>query len=713
MLASSWYRVASLRPQLRSHARLHRHRYRGEVWYLLQDPISNRVHRFAPAARVFLAAMDGRRSVQALWEMAQRQLGDDAPTQDDVINLLGQLHAADLLRSDVSPDAAEVFERGQAAVKSQRQRSYMNPMAIRLHLLDPDRLLNRLSGPIRVLWSRWGLALWLAAVLPALILLPPHWDALSGGFTDRVLAVDNLLLLWIVFPLIKAAHEFGHAIATKRGGGEVHDVGVVMLVLLPVPYVEASASTVFRSKFERAMVGAAGMAVELFIAAIAFYFWLLAEPGPARAVLFNVMVVAGVSTLLFNGNPLLRYDAYYILADLIEMPNLASRSLKYWGYLIERYAFGVETEVPPGTRGEKAWLVFYGIGSTLYRIFVTITIAWFIAGEFFFIGVVLALWAVFAMAVLPVGKALVHLIDSPRLHVQRKRVWGVVVGTVAALVLALFVMPFPSRTMAEGVVWLPDDALVRTANDGFVERLLATPGTVVQAGQPLVEMREPVLQADLRMARAKLAEAQANHAARLVDDRVQAGIAQDQLETARTLADELERRAQGLTLVAAAAGTFIVPSPADVAGKHRRKGEPVAYVIDKPAPLVRVVVEQDSVDRVRRDTRAVQVRLAHRPDEVHSATVAREVPAGGEYLPSRALSAEGGGALATDPRDTQGGGRTLERTFQFDLRLPDDGKSPAGFFGARVHVRFDHTPEPIGLQWLRSLRRVFLSHFHV
>jgi preprotein translocase subunit SecA len=530
-------------------------------------------------------------------------------------------------------------------------------------------------------------------VLPALILVPPHWGELAGDFSDRVLAVDNLLLLWLVFPLIKAAHEFGHAMATKRGGGEVHDVGVVMLVLLPVPYVEASASSVFRSRFERAMVGAAGMVVELFIAAIAFYFWLLAEPGPLRAVLFNVMVVAGVSTLLFNGNPLLRYDAYYILADLIEMPNLASRSLKYWGHLIERHAFGVESDPPSATRGEKAWLAFYGIGSTLYRIFVTIGIAWFIAGEFFFIGVVLALWAVFAMAVLPLGKALLHVAGSPRLHVQRKRVWGVVGGTVAALLLGLFVLPFPSRTMTEGVVWLPDDALVRASNDGFVERLLATPGSPVQAGQPLVEMREPVLEADLRVARAKLAEAQALHAARMVDDRVQAGLTLDQLEAARTLADELERRSQDLTLVAATAGTFVVPASSDAAGRHRRKGELVGYVIDKPVPLVRVVVTQGSVDLVRNDTRGVQVQLAQQPGTVLEAQVAREVPGGAEYLPSRALSAEGGGTLPTDPRDPKGGGRTLERTFQFDLRLPADATGHGRLFrlacarALRAHAR--------------------------
>src|SRR5712675_485777 len=104
LLSNWWYRVAERRPKLRAHARLHRHRYRGEVWYLLQDPASGRVHRFTPAARLVIALMDGERRVAALWEIANRRLGEEAPTQDEMIQLLGQLHAADLLRSDVNPD---------------------------------------------------------------------------------------------------------------------------------------------------------------------------------------------------------------------------------------------------------------------------------------------------------------------------------------------------------------------------------------------------------------------------------------------------------------------------------------------------------------------------------------------------------------------------------------------------------------------------------
>src|SRR5689334_4820421 len=340
LLSNAWYRVAALKPRLRPHARLYRHRYRGEVWYLLQDPASGRVHRFTPAARTLIAAMDGRRTVEEIWELANRRLGERSPTQDQLIQLLGQLHGADLLLSDVSPDVAELFSRGERDMKARRRAAYGNPMAVRLPLWDPNGFLDRARSWLDRLWSGWGAALWLAVVLPALLLVPPHWPELTHNFSDRVLALDNLVVLYLLFPFIKAFHELGHASATKAGGGEVHDLGLILLVLMPVPYVEASAASAFSSKWRRATVGAAGMAAELFLAALAFYLWLAVEPGMIRAALFNLMLIAGVSTVIFNGNPLLRYDAYYILCDLIEMPNLSARALRYWAYLAERYALG-------------------------------------------------------------------------------------------------------------------------------------------------------------------------------------------------------------------------------------------------------------------------------------------------------------------------------------------------------------------------------------
>ena len=711
LLSNSWYRVAALKPRLRAHARLHRHRYRGEVWYLLQDPASGRVHRFTPAARTLIAAMDGARSVAEIWDLANRALGERAPTQDQVIQLLGQLHAADLLQSDVTPDIAELFARGEREVKSRRRAAYGNPMALRIPLWDPNAFLERVRPWLDLLWSRWGALVWLAVVLPVLFLVPSHWPELTHNFSDRLLAIDNLVVLYLLFPVIKAFHELGHASATKAGGGEVHDMGLILLVLMPVPYVEASAATAFRSKYRRAMVGAAGMAVETFIAAIAFYLWMLIEPGLVKAMLFNVMVIAGVSTLIFNGNPLLRYDAYYILCDLIEMPNLSARALRYWAYLAERYALGVqEAEGPNASPAEKGWFVFYGLASTAYRILVTVVIALFIASRFFIIGVLLAAWALLAMAVLPVVRALRHVVASPRLRKRRRRAIAVTFGSVGAALFLAVALPLPYHSDAEGVVWLADEALVRAGANGFVESFLTEPGSRVATGEAVLRTRDPALEAQLRLSEGKVAELEAAYASEFVADRARAQIVRDKLDGARAALARAEERVGDAIVRVRAGGVFYVPQAGDLPGRYYRKGELLGYVIGDTPPLVRVVVPQDAVDPVRVATDRILVRLAARPGLVLEGRMVRQVPAGEAYLPSRALAAEGGGQIATDPRETSGP-KALERMFQFDVAL--QGAPPMEVFGERAYVRFEHKREPLAARWYRDVRRLFLSRFGV
>lgn len=539
--------------------------------------------------------------------------------------------------------------------------------------------------------------------------------ALAGighNLSDRVLAVENLLSLYLIFPITKALHELGHATATKAGGGEVHDMGVVLLVLLPVPYVEASAASVFKSKYQRALVGAAGVAVELFVAAIAFYFWLLVEPGVVRAVLFNVMLIAGVSTLLFNGNPLLRYDAYYILADLTEIPNLAARSTRYWGYLLERYLLGISDSEPPNaTAGEKVWFFFYGFLSTIYRIFVTITIAIFIAGRFFVIGVILAIWAVGAMAIFPVFKAVRHLASNHRL---RKHRWRAVV-VVASLMLAVFgfilLVPVPYHSHAEGVIWLPEQAVVRAGANGYFREFSVAPGANVIKGQALVQSADPALDAQLRQNTAKVAELEAEYAASFVQqDRTKAQIVGDRLDAERVRLARSRERVEALTSRANTDGVFFVSQMGDMPGRYYRKGELLGYVMGKTTPIVRVVVPQDAVDNVRTVTNQIRLRLVHQPGAVMIGTLLREVPGGEESLPSTALAAEGGGEIATDPRDSKTP-KALQRMFQFDVEI--NAPNRVDRFGQRVYLRFEHHMTPLSVQWYRSIRRLFLSSLNV
>ncbi len=710
--SSLWYRAASLRPQLRTHAKLHRHRYRGEVWYLLQDPASGRIHRFTPAARLVLAAMDGRRTVHDLWQLARRRLGEDAPTQDELIQLLGQLHGSDLLASEGAADVLEASERGERIGAARRRRAWANPMAVRIPLWDPGAFLDRHLRLWCLIWSRAGALLWMAVVLPAVLLLPAQWPELTGNVSDRVLQAENLLLLGAAFLVIKALHELGHATAARAAGGEVHDMGVMLLVLMPVPYVDATSASALGSKWQRALVGSAGMVVELFIAALAFYLWLAIEPGLVRALCLNVMAVAGISTLIFNGNPLLRYDAYYILADLIEMPNLGQRAARYWGYLIERHVLRLgDVESAERRVSDRWWLVCYGLASAIYRLFVTFAIALFIGARFFFVGVILALWAVAMMVGAPIVRALRHLRSKPA---ARERGLHITAGAASLALVAsavAFLLPIPCRTVAEGVVWLPENAIVRAGVDGFVARLEAEPGQHVTSGQALLNSTDPALVAQLQLLTARVAELEANYAVEFVSSRANAGIVRDQLRAEQAALERVRERVAAFVARAQTDGSFTVVAAADLPGRWAKKGEVLGYVLGDVQPLVRVVIEQAEADLVTVGTPAVALRLADEVGRVIGGRIVRHVPAGTDQAPSRALVASGGGRLAADPRDEQGR-KMLERAFEVDV-APKEPLGRATAYGQRVFVRFDLPPAPLATQAWRALRRLFLTHFDV
>ncbi|HEX5233353.1 MAG TPA: peptidase M50, partial [Bradyrhizobium sp.] len=199
-LDASWHRIAGLKPRLRSHLRVHRHRYRDASWYVVEDNASGRTHRFTPAVYLFVGLMDGRRTVDDLWNQTVQQLGDDAPTQGETITLLAQLNAADLLQTDVAPNAVEMIERFTKYSKAKRRGNFGNPLAIRLPLWDPDRFLEKTLPVVRYAFTRIGAAIWLLTVLSAAVLVGIHWSELAENISDRILAAEGLLLTAMVFP---------------------------------------------------------------------------------------------------------------------------------------------------------------------------------------------------------------------------------------------------------------------------------------------------------------------------------------------------------------------------------------------------------------------------------------------------------------------------------------------------------------------------------
>src|SRR5258708_5835427 len=330
-------------------------------------------------------------------------------------------------------------------------------MALRLPWWDPDRFLSRSLPFLAPVAGVGAFIMWCAVVFPGLVFWGVQWRELTDAIADRLFAAETLWLIALVFPLVKALHEMGHAVVLKACGGAVHEMGLMFLVLLPFPYVDASASSAFRSRWRRIGVGAAGMLVETFVAALAMYVWVLVEPGQVRAVAFVVMVVAGVSTVIFNGNPLLRYDGYFILSDLLGIPNLANRANRYWGYVMRRFVFGGKNPAPATARGEAKWLLIYAPAAYFCRIVVMTTIVLMIPGRFFSVGVPIAIWTVTVTIAWPIVRGLGQVMTEQALAPNRLRVIAIITAGVSNLALLVGILAMPHPQVAQRGGWVPEE----------------------------------------------------------------------------------------------------------------------------------------------------------------------------------------------------------------------------------------------------------------
>ncbi len=721
----SWYRVADLRPRLRASVQTYRQHYRGQTWHVVRDPATNRFFRLSGPAYRFVAMLDGRRTVEQAWHACNDVLGDESPTQGEVIQTLGQLYGSNLLQSDLPADAAGLFERYRKRVRREVTGYMSNLLFIRIPLFDPEWVLERWVAVVGWLFGPVGVGLWLALLAAAGYSLVGHTDELLSRTTDffarqNLLQPDNLAVLYLCFAAIKIIHEFGHGFACKRfgredgSGGDVHTMGLMFLVFMPVPYVDASSSWAFRNKWKRAFVGAAGMYVELAVAAVAAIIWVHTGPGPVNAIAYNVLLIASLTTLLFNGNPLLRYDGYYILVDLLETPNLYQRSKDYLYYLTKRYAYGVRRPRNPAhTPGERLWLPIYGVASFIYRVIICVGILLFVADQAFFVGVVLALAAIVTWVVVPLGKWVHYLATSAELLRTRGRAVIATVGVLGAVGVAVAAVPVADTQRAVGVVQPVRYAVVFMRENGFLTEALPT-GQAVEAGRSrLVLASNTALAIEQRELEAQLREARAEHRMARIED---LGLAQALERKIQALNEQLRRvtaRLQALEVTSPIAGTWIAPDTDRLLGAYVERGRRLGTVASLDELVVRVLADQHLGPRIKTEAgggERVSMRVAHRPDVYLGGTIDRISDAGSRHLPSAAFSARAGGPVQVDPEDEEGR-RAVDPHFEVRIR-PDDAEAPL-YAGQRVVVRFELPARPLVVQWWRAARQMLQRRFQI
>lgn len=719
----SWRRVAALKPRLRTGVNVRRQPIRGEVWHVIEDPSGRQFFRVSEPAWRFIGMLDGRMEVAEAWRATSEQLGDDAPTQGEAISLLGDLFSSNLLHGDVPADAETMFRKGRKRAQREMKARLSSLFFLRIPLIDPDHFLTRWAPVVGWLFTPVGLVLWLALLAAGAWSVAGKMDALTAG-VGTALAPGNLAALGAVFVLLKLLHEFGHGFACKvfglrnGTGGAVHTMGVMLLVFMPVPYVDATSAWAFRSKAQRVVVSAAGMIVELAVAAVAAMVWARTAEGTViHAVAWNAIFLASVSTLVFNGNPLLRYDGYYILSDLVEAPNLAQRSMEQVKAWVKRRVWGVKRAQGPARSGQEAfWLSTYAVCATVYRVVVLVGILLFIADQRFLLGAVLVLFAVVAWVALPIGKFLHYLLVNPELERTRVRAVWSTAAVIGALVVGLGMIPAPDYMRAEGVVEPARMAIVHAEAEGVVTGVAAS-GTEVDGraegiGAALVsaESVEMELQREALLAERRRLEAERRVA--LAGDAADAQRLTRQIAVVEEQIEWVERNIRALEVRAPVAGVWVAPEADRMEGAHLARGQRLGLVASLDDVLVRAVANQRQAALLMEEAgEAVEMRVRGRPAQLLRGRVQRILPAGQETLPSAALGYLAGGGVETDPEDEEGRA-AAEPVFEVRIAL-DEVEAGALLPGQRVIARFRLHDRPLLAQFWRAVRQVAQERFRV
>ena len=711
--SESWHRVAHVRAHLRRSVTAQRQYFRGEAWVVLSDRFGSDWFRVSPDAYNFLCRLSPERTIDEAWNESLEADSRLSLTQEEVVQLLGQLNLANLLQYDRSDSSASLFERFSKRSAQELRALLMGFLSIKIPVLDPDRWLERALPLIRMIYSRAGLMVYLLLLaLGAKFLMDDSarlFDQSAG-----VLSPSNLPLLYLGFLLSKTLHEFSHAAMCKRFGGEVHKLGIMLLIFAPMPYVDATSAWGFRSRAERVLVGAAGVIAELALAALAAIFWSQTAPGTLNSLAYNVMFVASVSTVVFNLNPLMRFDGYHMLVDLLDVPNLFQRSREQLRYIGERHILGLPFAQPAArTPTESVLLPLFGVLSMGYWILLMSTIIFFIAGEYLDLGIALALLMVFTSLVLPLFKFAKYLVTSPALGFYRPRAIAIS-GAVVAVAFGVFgLIPVPDHVRVNGVVEASQSRQLHSDSDGFLAELLAQPGTLVQPGQALLRLRNDELAFDIRSVDMQLEQLLAQETLALTEAVADLQAIARQREAVEQTRAELLRRQEAL-LVRTPVGGIWSASDLDAGrGQWLGRGAVLGTIVHEGAWRFVAVLPQVASHVFQDPIVTTEVRL--RGQEEHNIRTLSTVvmPFEQGHLPSRALGMAGGGDVAVSSSDPNGL-TSAEPFFRIESVLPADlSDGPQLLHGRVGTMRITLANRPLLVQWERQARQYLQRKFRV
>jgi putative peptide zinc metalloprotease protein len=505
-LADSLVSSASRRLPLRMRPDLsvRYHRYLGKPYWVVKEPIGLKYFRFQEEEFSILQMLDGTTSFQEIKEQFEREFAPQKISLNDLQHFIGMLHRSGLLITDAEGQGTQLKKRRDEHIRREWLSKLSNVLALRFKGIDPDRLLNWLAPYTNWYFTKWAglgvLFLGLSALL--LVLVNFHTFRSRLPAFHEFFGAQNWLWLGITLAITKVLHEFGHGLSCKRFGGECHEMGVMFLVLTPCLYCNVSDSWLLPNKWHRATIGAAGMYVEVTLASIATFLWWFSEQSSTiNQIALSTMFICSVSTVMFNGNPLLRFDGYYILSDIAEIPNLRQKSSKILQRYMSQYCLGIEQQEDPFLpQRNRVFFAAYTVAAVIYRWVVVFSILMFLNQVLKpyglqVIGRTIALAGLIGLVVQPAWQFGKFLHVPGRMHqVKRNRV--IVTLTIIAVLLGLFCyFPLPYSVKCAVQVHPRKADTIFASVAGELVKVSVNQSDTVKKGDELARLENP----DLRM----------------------------------------------------------------------------------------------------------------------------------------------------------------------------------------------------------------------
>jgi putative peptide zinc metalloprotease protein len=724
--ATDLERRKKVRIRLRGDLAIAPQKYEGRTYYVVKDPVSLRYYRFKEQEHYLIQLMDGSYTLDEAQKAFETRFRPERLTLEDLEGFAQQLLSAGLAQNESPQAGKQLFDRRKKRKRSEWMQTLTNILYIKIPVYDPDKLLTGMLRYLSWIFTTWFMLVSVAVMLAAGALVATHFETFRDKLPSyhEFFSFKTVAYLWLALGVVKVIHEFGHGLSCKAFGGEVHEMGALFLCFSPCLYCNVSDAWTLPSKWKRIIISFAGIYVELIIAAISTFIWWNSAAHPfINNLSLSLMIVCSVSTVVFNANPLMRYDGYYILADWLEIPNLRDRSNRYLKNLVSEYCLGIEVQ-PEAYMAlwRRIMFVTYAFVSYIYRWVVTFSILVFMARflkpyKLEVISQMLAIAAASSMVGWPIYRLGKNLHRRGRLPDMKPLRVSLTISAIAALLLFVFLVPLP-------VSWIRSTALVRIRPEyttqvfvveqgSILEQLLVKDGDLVVKDQDLAYFSNLELDMQLNDAQAQytINERDRRHLEKQRPDITDAdelnkleGRIRDatyQRDKAYGTIRVLEQRKERLVLRAPRDGIIMSPPKVDDVGKlwdeHAMGqafcsvGDPTKLRAMLPIPPVDYHLLTENLERVEHEGQElpVTIRVTGRDDHTWQGKLLTPLPQMEAAEVPQQLTTRGGGPLAIKPGQTQG--RFVPQKQQYlifaDFVDPDAAICPGALAQVKIHCR--------------------------